>query len=129
MAGEQKNIETGILGEDVAAKFLEGKGFVIIIRNYRKKWGEIDIIAEKNNIVHIVEVKAISGILDGSRETGVYIPEELAHDAKLKKVARTAELYMESIGDNREFQIDVVGVILDREHRVARCRLFEQVLG
>ena len=52
----------------------------------------------------------------------------MAHPAKLRKVARTAELYMNSKNDSREFQIDVVGVYLDMKTRQARCRLFEQVL-
>ncbi len=123
------NKQTGASGEEIAGKFLEGKGFVIVARNYRQKWGEIDIIAEKNGVVHIVEVKAVSGRLDGSHETQTYIPEELAHPSKLRKVARTAELYMEAVGDTREFQIDVVGVIMDSEKKIARCRFFEQVLG
>lgn len=122
--------ETGRIGEDVACQFLERKGFKIIGRNYRKPWGEIDIIAEKSGIIRFIEVKTVSreksaGI---SREMGDYRPEEQVHEEKLKKVARTAELYMDSTGDAREFQIDVVGVFLDAGTRTARCRLLEQVL-
>lgn len=106
------------------------KGFRIIDRNYRKPWGEIDIIAEKSNIVRFVEVKAVTresayGI---SREMNDYRPEEQVHPFKLKKIARTAELYMMSSNDDREYQIDVVGVFLDMAQRRAHCRLFEQVL-
>ena len=57
-----------------------------------------------------------------------YRPEEQVHPVKLRKVARTAELYMAEKGDERDFQIDVVGVFLDMKTRKARCRLFEQVL-
>jgi Holliday junction resolvase-like predicted endonuclease len=56
-------------------------------------------------------------------------PEELIDSRKLKKIARTAELYMQERKDTREYQIDAVGVILDLKGRKARCRLFEQVLG
>ncbi len=121
--------EVGRTGEDIAAQFLASKGFKIITRNYRKPWGEIDIIAEKGDIVRFVEVKAVSreNLPDISREMD-YRPEELVHVRKLKKLARTAAMYMEVMKDHREFQIDVVGVIIDKSRRIARCRFFEQAL-
>ena len=119
----------GQIGEDIACQFLERKGFKILGRNYRKPWGEIDIIAEKGGTVRFVEVKTVSreSMMDGSREMD-YRPEEMATPDKLKKVARTAVLYMESKKDEREFQIDVVGVVLHEGTRTARCRLIEQAL-
>ncbi len=119
---------TGNLGEDIARKFLENKGFSILETNFRKKWGEIDIIAEKGGVVRFVEVKSQTLRDDGSREMSDHRPEEMAHDSKLRKVARTASLYMEEKGDNREYQIDVVAVVLDTQNRIARCRFYEQVL-
>ena len=79
--------------------------------------------------MHFIEVKAVSRSIgeDISREID-YRPEEMVTNHKIKKVARTASLYMESKRDVREYQIDVVGVIMDNEKRIARCRLFEQVL-
>ncbi len=122
--------ERGQRGEEIAAEFLRRKGFQIIGRNYRKPWGEIDLIAIKSETVRFIEVKAVSremGRADVTREMD-YRPEELVHTAKLRKVARTAALYMEEKKDEREYQIDVVGVIMDERKRVAKCRLFEQVL-
>lgn len=118
--------ETGDLGESVACRFLEQKGYRIIERNYRKPWGEIDIVALKNRVLRFVEVKSVS-VNDFSRERD-YEPEDLVDHRKLKKVARTASLYMENKKDSREFQIDVVGVFLNSEKRIARCRLIEQAL-
>jgi len=130
MPDDRLRKEVGRLGEEIAAQFLQKKGFKVIDRNYRKPWGEIDIIAEKGNSVRFVEVKAVSreNLPSISREMSDYRPEEQVHPAKLRKVARTAELYMNSKNDDREFQIDVVGVFLDMKSRKARCRLFEQVL-
>lgn len=121
--------EVGRMGESIAAQFLERKGFKIITRNYRKPWGEIDIIAEKRGIVRFVEVKAVSreSLPDISYEMD-YRPEEMVNRRKLRKLARTAALYMEVHKDKREFQIDVVGVIMVMGKRIARCRLFEQAL-
>ncbi|MEK7155938.1 MAG: YraN family protein [Patescibacteria group bacterium] len=120
---------TGALGEEIACTFLQRRGFKIIEKNYRKPWGEIDIIAEKNGEVRFIEVKAVSGDLEMfSRESNTYRPEEQIHPAKLKKIVRTAQLYMAYKEDDREYQIDAVGVILDPLTRNARCRLFEQIL-
>lgn len=130
MTGVIDRKKIGALGEDVACQFLQSKGFTILKRNYWKPWGEIDIIAEKGNTVRFVEVKAVSReILPKiSRENNDYRPEEQVHTAKLRKVARTAEMYMNETCDTREYQIDVVGVYLNLKTRQARCRLYEQVL-
>lgn len=120
----------GNAGEDIACRFLQGKGFTIVERNFLRKWGEIDIIAIKGEIVRFIEVKAVSREIrpeSGSREID-YRPEELVHHTKLRKLARTAALYMDAKRDAREYQIDVVGVILDKRRKVARCRHFEQAL-
>jgi putative endonuclease len=79
----------GSLGEDIACRFLRSKGYKILAKNYRKPWGEIDIIAEKGTSVRFVEVKTVS------RERLGHEPEELVDARKLRKIARTAELYME----------------------------------
>jgi len=55
----------GDIGEEVASMFLVKQGFTIIERNYQKKWGELDIIGTKNNLLHFIEVKTV----DVSRET------------------------------------------------------------
>ncbi|MBI4090673.1 MAG: YraN family protein [Candidatus Komeilibacteria bacterium] len=120
--------DVGRGGEEIACVFLKRRGYKIIDRNYSRKWGEIDIIAEKEGTVRFVEVKAVTARgADFSREMSG-LPEELVHRTKLKKVARTAALYMEEKGDTREYQIDVVGVIMNEQTRTARCRLFEQAL-
>ena len=49
-----KHNETGKIGERIATNFLTKKGFNLICQNYRKKWGEIDIVMEKDKIIHFV---------------------------------------------------------------------------
>jgi len=129
MTEDRLRKHVGRLGEEIVSQFLIKKGFKILDRNYRKPWGEIDIIAEKDNVVRFVEVKAISReILPDSLEEIDYRPEEMVTKEKLKKVGRTATLFMETMHDLREYQIDVVGVILSESTKTARCRLFEQAL-
>lgn len=52
--------ETGKLGEDIACEYLLNKSFTVIERNYRKPWGELDIIAkDPKGVLVFVEVKTI----------------------------------------------------------------------
>lgn len=126
---KSKTSRTGALGEQIACTFLVRKGFKIIEINYRKPWGEIDVIAERGGVVRFVEVKACTGDAEVlSRESSGYRPEENIHGAKLRKIVRTAMLYMESRRDNREYQIDAIAVVLDPITRRARCRHYEQIL-
>lgn len=122
----------GNTGEDIACQFLERKGYTVIERNYLKPWGEIDIICRKGSVYHMVEVKSISrGTFpgSGSRVTRPNMSaEDHIHPAKLKKLARTVELYMGGIPGSPDYQIDVVTVELDFQTRKASCKLYEQVL-
>ena len=129
MTQDSERKRVGRIGEQIACDFLERKGFRIIDQNYRKPCGEIDIIAEKDGQIRFVEVKAVSceALPEISREMD-YRPEEMVDARKLSKLARTAALYMEMARDSREYQIDVVGVVLSENTRTARCRLFEQAL-
>ena len=49
--------KTGQLGEDIAVSFLETQGYTILARNYRQRFGEIDIVAEDGDTLVFVEVK------------------------------------------------------------------------
>jgi len=122
--------DTGNLGESIACEFLMQKGFTIKERNYRKPWGEIDIIAEKGGIVRFVEVKSVSyKMIDVfSRETDGYRPEERVDSRKLEKISRTAETYMAEKHLDQDRQIDVVAVFLDPSTRKAVCTLYEGVV-
>jgi putative endonuclease len=130
MADDSDRKETGRLGEKIAAEFLVRRGFQIVASNFRKAWGEIDIIALKGNVVRFVEVKTLTqnNHSNVSRENNRFHPEEQVHPWKLKKIARTAETYMIHTKDDREYQIDVVAIFLDKSNRIAHCRLYEQVL-
>ena len=121
---------TGNLGEDIACQYLVRNGFSILARNYRCKVGEVDIVALKNNIIHFVEVKSMTctSLPSTATEADTYRPEELVHEAKLRKLVRLSEMYVMQHKETREYQIDALGVLIDHKRRVARCRLYEQVL-
>ena len=62
------NKDTGFLGENKAEAYLISMGFSILFRNWRYKHLEIDIIASKDNLLHIIEVKTRSSIEFGYPE-------------------------------------------------------------
>lgn len=81
--------KTGDKGEELAAEFLESKGYKIIKRNYRFGKGEIDIIAEdpeKEGLIFI-EVKSRKNLEFGA-------PEYAITKNKIKQLKRIAELYL-----------------------------------
>lgn len=125
----------GELGEDIAVKWLCKKGFNVIGRNYTKKWGEIDIIAEKGKKTHFIEVKSSKRfIVEGravTRGTGkMYNPAENMHPVKLKRFVRAVETYlMTSKGQKiKDWQIDLLIVYLDIDKKIARCEIFEKII-
>lgn len=121
----------GELGEDVACKFLTKHGFSVLERNYTKKWGEIDVIAQKNNKRYFIEVKSKSvSDLDyvfNQYESGR--PEDNMHPWKIKRLKRVVETYLISkkFGDV-DWQFDLLVVYLDLEKRTARVRVIDNVI-
>lgn len=116
----------GNVGEDIAVRYLEQKGYEVVARNFQRPWGEIDIVARRDGVYRMVEVKTIS------REKGhtenLLTAEDHVHPKKLDRLSRIAETYMEESGSNAEYQIDLVAVELDHVSRRAHCTLYEQLL-
>ena len=77
----------GNIGEDIAIKYLEGIKYEIIIRNFRCKRGEIDIIAKENNEIVFIEVKARKSLNCG-------YPAESIDASKIKHIYKTAEYFL-----------------------------------
>ena len=117
-----KKREVGDKGEEVVCKYLEGKGYRIIERNYWKPWGEIDIVAEKGSILSFVEVKAVSH--------GTYRPEENMHPAKIKRLHRAIQTYLldHKVPEDKLWQLDLACAFLDFSTKKARVELLENVV-
>lgn len=125
--------EIGKKGEEIAQKYLERKGFVIICRNYRKKWGEIDIVAEKDTAVHFVEVKTVSRKSFGGhfeQEINNYLPEDNMHSWKIKRLQRAIQTYLLEKYKKGEplWQFDLACVFLDMDRRVAKVKFIENLI-
>lgn len=91
----------GNIAEDRACEYLSEHGFTILERNYYAKFGEIDIIATKDNIYHFVEVK--------SGEELELALQNLT-PRKISRVIKTSQLYLKHRNLDVPFCIDAVFV-------------------
>ena len=146
------------LGEELVAKFLMKRGFTVTDRNFRKKWGELDVIAVKKNVVHFVEVKSVSrSIFDfpklvakvahednvthetsddrgGPFQYGVrkdtYRPEDNIHPMKVSRQKRAIQSYLLSgrVSSETKWQFDVAAVFIDKESKKAKIDFIEDII-
>ncbi len=124
------HIHTGKLGEQIVVNHLRRKGCVIRDRNYRKKWGEIDVIIEKAGIVHFIEVKTVSYETKSNHVAHeTWLPEENVGRQKLQKLFRTIETWLLEFEYDGEWQLDIISVWLDAKQKRGRIKIIENVTG
>ncbi|MEE1353615.1 MAG: YraN family protein [Acutalibacteraceae bacterium] len=115
----KKPNERGASGEAAACRFLLAEGYTILERNFRCRFGEIDIIAEKGNYLCFEEVKT-----RGPR--AIAAPAEWVTVEKQKKILRTAEIYL--AGRGRRYRgrcqprFDCIEVYADRDGNPVKIR-------
>jgi putative endonuclease len=130
-----KTQKTGELGETIACMYLEKHGFTIVERNYYKKLGEIDIVAQKDKTVHFIEVKTVSHetvsriraednftaqkIMKFKKIVACYLAERRFPTKKLKTIVVTRETPV---------QIDLLAVYLDSDARTAKIKPFWNII-
>ena len=113
MSDEEKtgNRSVGERGESIAELYLRGQGFAILEKNYRRKTGEIDIVAREGDTIVFVEVKA--------RRNLAYGPPQLAVTPfKQRQIARTALTWLaHHKKPNAIARFDVIAILIP-DHEV-----------
>ncbi len=119
---KNNNKKTGNRGEELASEFLESKGYLIVERNFRTRFGEVDIVCFEGEILVFVEVKTKIGHDFGD-------PEEMVSKSKLAQVRRMGEVFIEmnkmsvaSDSDHPIFRLGVASVSL-RSRRIPASKL------
>jgi len=103
-----KRKDVGYIGEDLAIDYLEKRGYKIVERNFKCRFGEIDLIARIENRLVFVEVKLKKG-------EKYCKPIEAVDYAKQKKVIKSSLFYVQKYRiDNLDVQFDVVGIELEQ---------------
>ncbi|MEK7092413.1 MAG: YraN family protein [Patescibacteria group bacterium] len=111
------------LGENQATLYLQKKGYKILERNFKARYGEIDIIATHKDTLVFVEVKTRT-----SNEFGT--PFEAITPWKLKAVVRTAQFYELTHKKLPEaLRIDAVAVLLNSDGKVDSIEHMENISG
>nr|WP_315033332.1 YraN family protein [uncultured Chryseobacterium sp.] len=96
----------GKIAEDLAADYLQKNGYTVLVRNFRFQKAEIDIIAEKDNLIIITEVKA--------RSTDAFIlPQEAVTKTKIRSIVSAANYYLEEFKRDNEVRFDIISVLPD----------------
>jgi putative endonuclease len=129
---KSQNKVVGNQGEHIAANHLKRKGFTLIEMNYLRPWGEIDVIVQKDNIIHFVEVKTVSyGTkvdLERAVTRGTWRPEENVHAFKIRKLNRAIESWL---ADNRwdgDWQIDVAAIRIVPRETYATIKIIDNII-
>ena len=114
LPGDRKG--RGDFGEAAACRFLKRQGYKPLVRNYRSRWGEIDLVCRHKGTLVFVEVKARSPESWGS-------PSEAVTPSKQRRIFRTAYAYLEEIKlRDMPVRFDVVEVFLKGDAD-PECRL------
>jgi len=106
----------GDLGEKIAVDYLKSRGYKILERNFKKPWGEIDIIAQKNKDLIFIEVKTRAFPQGDSP-----YPEASVYSLKQQKLIRAAQSYLleKKYPPEISWQIDVIAIELNQQTRKA----------
>lgn len=101
----------GKVAENLAADFLEKAGYKILVRNFRFRHAELDIIAQKDELVVVVEVKA--------RNSDSFIsPQEAVTKSKIKLIILATDHYLATFNPNKEVRFDIISVQPDESGKL-----------
>ncbi len=116
-------IRLGKIGEDLASSYLSGHGYRIIERNFKARYGEIDIIALSGSILVFIEVKTRIGRQFGS-------PEEAVTPRKIREVVKTSEFYKVLHPELPEsLRLDVIGIELNSDETLKYFNHIQNITG
>lgn len=94
----------GTLAEEQAVIFLKQNHYWILARNWYWQKAEIDIIARKDNVIHIVEVKARTS-------DDFILPEEAVNQKKRKLLIMAANEFVQNLDEEVEVQFDIISIL------------------
>lgn len=114
--------QKGYIGEQIVAQYVENKKMEVINRNYRSRYGEIDIICRDERIIAFVEVKLRK---ENSFMSGV----DAVDKRKKNKIIKTSYVYMQKNDINLQPRFDVAELTCDNNGRVKRINYISDAFG
>lgn len=114
-----QSLSVGRLGERLALQFLHNQNYAILKQNFKSRFGEIDIIAQKNSIIHFIEVKTRIDTKKG-------MPYESVTPRKIRHLQKAAQYYLlQSKKHESKLSLDVISIILYADLSVRSLKLYE----
>ena len=96
----------GDYGEKFAVGFLEAKGYEILERDFRTKFGQVDVIARNTRVIHFIEVKTRSSVKYGR-------PAEAVNQNKINHIRNVAMFYIKTRRIKEPVIIDVMEILVN----------------
>ena len=120
-----------MLGEAVARQYLLDSGYSVVDSNYRKKWGEIDIVCQKGELLVFVEVKTVACVSNDDllkiRRQGVFWPEQHLTREKRQRLRRVIETWCVEYKYTNDLRVDVLSVYTVAAEKFAAVEWFKNV--
>ena len=116
--------QVGNVGERLARRHLEARGYHIVEANYRCRWGEIDLIAREGSVWVFIEVRTRRSNAYGS-------PEESVTESKARRLVLTAQDYLSqqtATSSEAQWRIDLIAIRLGRGQHVLDVRHLENIV-
>ena len=120
---KNQNSTIGKLGEDIAVKYLENHDYKILSRNYRKPWGEIDIVAQQSDELVFVEVKT-------QNQGFEWRPEENVTRHKKRQLSKIINTYLKErkVYGETNFRVYVLGIIINQDTQAAQIEHIQNII-
>jgi putative endonuclease len=124
--------QTGDLGEKIAVNYLKKQGLTVLDTNYRKNWGELDIVAKNIDRIHFVEVKTLSYETKKKLESSIsnkgWRPEEQVHQRKIHQISKAIDSWLLENRWEGDWQIDVIAIRLVHADKYATIKYIDNVI-
>lgn len=108
LANMAKHNILGHKGEDIAAKYLEEHGYIILDRNWMCGHKDLDLVVTKDNTIVFVEVKTRT-----STEWGD--PQDFVTERKIKRIVNSADAYLRYNCIDMDARFDIISIVVDGE--------------
>ena len=105
--------QKGDIGEQTAVRYIENKKMKVINRNYRSRYGEIDIICRDEKIISFVEVKL-------RKENSFFRGIDAVDKRKKNKIIKTSYVYMQENNINLQPRFDIAEITCNNNGQVKR---------
>lgn len=110
----------GKMGEEIASEYLKKLGYKIVTKNFRTRYGEIDLICEKNDSIIFVEVRTKSNL-------NLLSPEESITSKKIDRLKKSSLEYL-SLNEKKykNIKFEFIGILFysDKNYKLSHIKNF-----